>query len=292
VSIASRLAGTGSVLIRTGQKFTADRCPLLAAAIAYQVLFSIIPVTALLVAAAGPTLRTPGVEQQVVDVVTRSIPLERGLVMDAVRAVSRSSGALSLVGGVLLLWVASGMFSTLREALNAAWSATSRGIVRQTLADFAAVAFLALLVLLSIAGTGVLHSMLALDRLPGPHSAWVEWAWRSGASAGPALVSLAAFLLVYRYVPNVRHGFREVLPGAVIGAILFEAAKHGFAYYVSTYSRHELLYGALGTVMLFQLWIYVSATILLAGAELNAVLAAPPPETEPPAGPYPPASRG
>ena len=84
----------------------------------------------------------------------------------------------------------------------------------------------------------------------------------------PASVTIIAFLFLYRYVPSVSHGFRDVWPGAVIAGVLFEGAKHAFTYYVANWNRYEMLYGALGAVMLFLLWIYLSAMILLIGAEL------------------------
>lgn len=253
--------------------FQTHRCSLLAAAISYRVLFSIVPVSAILVAVVGQALRVPEVERQVVDRILERIPVDRSLVTEAVHAVSGSSEPLTLVGALLLLWVSSGMFSTLRDTLNASWGVSGRGFVIQKAIDVAAVLGLGALLLLSILGTTALHTVRdASQSLLGAASTHADRVWDWTASLLPAAVTLAAFLLVYRFVPNVRHGMRDVLPGALLGTVLFEAAKHGFTFYVSRFSRYEVLYGALGTVMLFQLWIYLSANILLFGAELNATL--------------------
>jgi membrane protein len=99
----------------------------------------------------------------------------------------------------------------------------------------------------------------------------LEMAWGAAQWTIPAGLTFLVFLLLYRYVPPAGNRFREVLPGAIIGTLLFEAAKHGFAFYVSYLSRHEVLYGALGSLMLFMLWVYLSAMILLFGAEVAAV---------------------
>ncbi len=260
-----------SRLARASRQFFGDRCPMMAAAIAYQVLFAIIPVTALLVAGIGFTLRTSEVRDEVVERIVERIPLDRNLVTDAIRTVSRSGRPLTFAGSLLLVWTAIGMFSTVRDSLNVAWGVAGRGYVRQKLVDLLSVLGLALLLIGSIAGTTAVHSIASLSRaLDGREAPDVDRLWSSAAAAISALATFVAFLFAYRFGPNVRHGFRDVLPGAVLGAVLFEIAKHGFTLYVSRFSRYEVLYGSLGAVMLFQLWVYVSALILLAGAELNS----------------------
>ena len=272
------------LLRRWFEKYQKDRCSLLASAIAYRALFSIIPVTALLVAVVSRAVRIPEVERQVVDSVIERIPIDRGLVTDSLRAISGTSEPLSIISAILLLWAAMGIFTTLRETLNIVWGVSPRGLVKQRLVDIVSIFGLGVLVVLSISGTAALHSlggegMSAMGDLPR-----TRWLLELVSAVIPATVTFLAFLFVYRYVPYVLHSFDDVFPGAVLGAIFFEAAKHGFAWYVANFSNSEV-YGALGTVMVFQLWVYVSANILLAGAVLNAVLRAqriaPPPHVDP-----------
>jgi membrane protein len=86
----------------------------------------------------------------------------------------------------------------------------------------------------------------------------------------PAVISFIAFLVLYRYVPNVKHTVGDVWPGALIAALLFELSKHGFAFYVAHFNNYQALYGALGGMMLFMLWAWVAAYIMLIGAEWAA----------------------
>ncbi len=283
--MAGGLFADGLPLLRRWfDKYQKDRCSLLASAIAYRALFSIIPVTALLVAVVSRAVRIPEVERQVVDLVIERIPVARGLVVDALRAISGTSEPLSIVGAILLLWAAMGIFTTLREVLNIVWGVNPKGLVKQRFVDIAAIFGLGALVVLSIAGTAALHSLLGSGSSVMGSLPRTRWLLELVSAVLPATVTFVAFLLVYRYVPYVTVTMQDVLPGAVVGAALFEAAKHGFTWYVSTFSGAQV-YGALGTVMLFQLWVYVSANVLLAGAELNAVLAtaqgSPPPELHP-----------
>jgi membrane protein len=260
-----------SPLRRAWRNFFADRCPMMAAAIAYQVLFAIVPVTALLVAAAGFALSAPDVRNQVVQYVVERIPLDRNLVIDAIRSVAQSGTPLTFAGTLLLLWTAVGMLSTVRDSLNSAWGVRGGGIVHQKLIDVASVIGLTLLLLFSVAGTTALHGMASPSTtMLGRASTDFDRVWDLFAGSVPAFATFAAFLLAYRFLPNVRQGFRDVLPGTLLGTVLFEAGKHGFTLYVARFNRYEMLYGSLGAVLLFQLWIYVSALILLAGAELNA----------------------
>src|SRR5947207_5353329 len=83
----------------------------------------------------------------------------------------------------------------------------------------------------------------------------------------PAVLSFTAFLLLYREMPNVRHRTSDVWPGALLATVLFELSKHGFAFYVSHFNNYQAVYGVLGGVMLFMLWAYLAAVILLIGAE-------------------------
>jgi membrane protein len=269
-----RLDTSWLVVRRAFREFRSDRCPMLAAAIAYSALFAVIPVVALLVASLGMILKVPEIARTVVERVLENVPLQSGLVVEAIRALSEASQPLSILGALALAWSAMNLFGTVRDALNVAWGVRGfRSLWRQKLIDLAAMLGLVLLFAGSILGTAALHGLHgASAALLGPRSRGLEPLWESAAVVFPAAITFAGFLFLYRYIPNVRHGYRDVWPGAALAAWLFELAKHGFAFYVTHFARHEALYGTLGAVMLFLLWVYVSAAILLAGAELSSVM--------------------
>lgn len=266
------LRTTWCLLRRTAQEFLSDRCPEMASAIAYNVLFSILPVVALLVAGMGFVLRMPEVRQSVVDRLLENLPIRGGLVVDAVRAVSQASESLTVAGVIALIWAGMGLFGTLRHALNIAWGVKPRhNLFRQRLKDLSAMLIAGLLLAVSIGGTSMLFSIRDFTMpLLGPYSEMFAVIWSAVIWLFPSLITFAVFSMLYRYVPSVDHGFRDIWPGALTATILFEIAKHGFAIYVANFTRYEVLYGALGAVMLFLLWVYVSALILLIGAELAA----------------------
>jgi YihY family inner membrane protein len=90
----------------------------------------------------------------------------------------------------------------------------------------------------------------------------------AGASV---LVTIALFVIVYRFMPNAEVTIRDTLPGAVIGGLLWEAAKYVFAWSLN-YFHYDEIYGPVGAVVAVLTWSYVSSLILLFGAQLTAVL--------------------
>jgi YihY family inner membrane protein len=173
----------------------------------------------------------------------------RRLVMDGIRAVQEARGGLSIAGLLGLGWAALGMFGAVRWALNRAWGVRSRGIIKQRLVDVGTAFGLWLLVSLSVMGTAALHALRGL----APGAEWwspvLEPLWGAAQWALPAVLTFIAFLMLYRYFPHANNTFRAVWPGALVGTLLFEAAKNGFAVYVGRLSRHELLFGTLESVI-------------------------------------------
>jgi len=259
---------------RAAREFGRDHCPMMAAAISYFVLFAIVPLVTCLVALFGFVLRDPVVQGRVVEEVLSAVPLQadqgQNMVIDAIRSVTAMSGTLTLLGLAGLFWTSAGLFGSVRDALNIAWDTTTqRRWLVQKLLDALGVLGLGLLLAGSIFSSALIHALRGWAQGwlgAGAHHPLLERLLPWGGWL-PALVSFAFFMLLYRFVPNVRHGVRDVWPGALVAAASFELSKHAFSLYAAQFSTFKV-YGALGAVMLFMLWTYVSALILLAGAEV------------------------
>jgi membrane protein len=161
-------------------------------------------------------------------------------------------------------------------------------LVRQKLTDLAIVAGIALLLIASIAGTTTLRVLRELsDEDLTRLSTGAGIFWSVLPYVLPAALTYLVFLAAYRYLPDVQHTFAEVWPGAALAMVAFELLKNGFALYVAKFSNYAGAYGALGGILLFMLWTYLSASILLVGAELASESARlhrdeiPAPSTEP-----------
>jgi membrane protein len=258
----------------TVRKYSDDNCSLLAAAISYYVLFSVVPLTIFLASIFGFVMRDANTRQEVVDRIVQATPLQQqegtDLVSNTVKGVSRVSLPLTVVGLVGLAWSGSAMFAAIRRGLNIAFGVEkARPVVQQKLVDLAMLSGFALVLLISVAGTGFLHTLRARSlNLLGPLSSGSSRFWAVVPFLAPAVFSFLLFLLLYRYVPRVGLGFRDVWPGALLATVLFEVLKNGFALYIDNFSNYDLAYGALGGILLFLLWTYLTASILLLGAEL------------------------
>jgi len=92
---------------------------------------------------------------------------------------------------------------------------------------------------------------------------------------GPLSIALATilFALLYAVLPARRVPLRAAIVGGLAAALLFEAAKLGFVFYVSNVPTYQRVYGALAVLPLFLLWVFVSWVIVLAGAAIAATLA-------------------
>jgi YihY family inner membrane protein len=94
--------------------------------------------------------------------------------------------------------------------------------------------------------------------------------WQGVFATLSFLVTVALFVLVYRFLPRAEVTLRDTLPGAVLAGLLWEIAKYLFALTLS-YFHYDEIYGSVGAVVAVLTWSYVSSLILLFGAQLTAV---------------------
>jgi len=271
------------IVKRTFQGYGRHNCSLLAAAISYYVLFSVVPLTIFLASIFGFVMRNENTRQDVVDRIVAATPLAPGegtnLVRDTLEGVSRVSAPLTLLGLAGVAWSASAMFGSVRRSLGVVWGVErERPFVQQKLVDLAMMAGLGVVLLLSVVGTGFLRTLRETSTgWLGPLSANANWFWEAVRYLLPAVFSFALFATLYRFVPRAGVRFRDVWPAALLATVLFEALKNSFAFYVANFNNYNLAYGALGGILLFLLWTYLSVNILLLGAEVAARLAELPP---------------
>lgn len=262
---------------RSVQEFLEDNCTQMAAAISYYVLFSLFPLLIFLVGVMGLFLQNSEFQERVIDAVLDFIPLSedegRGEVTEAVRGVAGvGSGALGLLGLLGMAWSASNMFGVIRRSLNTAYDAEfQRPVVQQKLLDLAMVLGMGMFFLSSIVATGVLRVVRRRSEdIPylGDFAESVGFAWDAAAFLIPVGLSFVAFSVLYWLVPAVRLRLRDVWLGALVAAVLFEVTKVGFSIYLENFSNYDIVYGSLGAVAAFLFWVYLSANILLFGAEI------------------------
>ena len=88
----------------------------------------------------------------------------------------------------------------------------------------------------------------------------------------PYGISMVGFIMLYTLVPNTRVSFKAAIPGAFFAALLFELTKKGFALYISHFPSYEVIYGAVATIPILFVWVYLSWIVVLLGAEFTACI--------------------
>ncbi len=248
-----------------------DHCGTYAAAIAYYALFSLIPLSLIILSAFGLFAN----RQDITNFVFEQIPLkESDSVRASVNTIVQRAQDVSIAGisfGVLiLLWSSSGIFAAVRRGLDvASHRKQSRSYWRGKLVDVALVPALGMLILLSIGLTALAQLVIGRATALGPVDLNSNLALRMSSFLLPAIVSFVMFLLLYRFVPSSRPAWPEAFAGAGFATVLFEIAKNSIAYFIDAapYSKDTAIYAGFGTALGFLFWMFVNASILLLGSE-------------------------
>ncbi len=262
---------------RSVEEFFADNCSQMAAAISYYVLFSLFPLLIFLVGVLGLFLQSSALQEDVIDAVLDNIPLSeeegRSDVTDAVRGVAGvGSGALGVFGLIGMAWSGSNMFGIIRRSINTAYDLEyQRPLVQQKLLDLTMVAGMGVFFLASIGATGFLRLVRQRSEdIPffGDVAEQAGFAWDAISFLIPLALSFLAFTFLYWVVPATKVRLRDVWLGALVAAVMFEACKVAFTFYLQNFGNYDVVFGSLGAVAAFLFWIYLSANILLLGAEV------------------------
>lgn len=254
-------------------KFDRDRGFFLASGIAFQMLLCLVPFTLLVLSFAGSYLFA---HERVVDQIGRYLEqaapaLDPAVQKNLLEIISHRK-TTGVVGTIGLLWLATTVFGWLRIALNTIFGVPkARGTFRGLGLDLVMIVLCGASFLFSVGLTAVIEY---LRRAPSP-----LFPALTGRLLGVALAYVVPFLVIlvicfqiYHLVPNRRIPARAALLGAVFTGVLWEAAKHLFTWYVSTFGSYSLLYGSLSAAAVLLVWTYYSAAVLLLGAEVTALL--------------------
>jgi YihY family inner membrane protein len=276
---------------RTVREFQVDNLSDWAAALTYYSVLSIFP--ALLVVVSLVDLAGRTTIQTLLDNLGQVAPgsvnqiLATGI--DNLRRTHGSAGVLALVSLAVALWLASRYIAAFMRASNAIYDVPEGRPIWKTLPIRIGVTVVVMVLLavsaVAVVATGGLASRIG--RLLGLGSTAVT-VW--DIAKWPVLLLIVGFLfgLLYWASPNARQPFRWVTPGGILAVVVWVLASAGFAVYVANFGSYNKTYGSLAGVIIFLVWLWLSNTAILLGAELNAELergraiaAGHPPDEEP-----------
>jgi membrane protein len=246
-----------------------------AASIAYYALLSLFPFFLLALALLGRVAADSHDRQAVLEFVLRYFPTQFEFITDQLDAFEGHSVTFGAVGTIALVWGALGVFGAISTAVNYAWGVEQqRSFWRHKLFSF---------LMLLVAGLILLVALLLVSA-----SQVVGASWFAGVLAHfPGLGILRSFAVrhattllfivvvgfVYYFVPNAKVRFRDVWVGAIVTGLLWKGALEAFSWYMRDMSRFTRVNGSIAAVVVFLVWVYVQAVILLYGVELTAAYA-------------------
>ncbi|SPO56844.1 YihY/virulence factor BrkB family protein [Pseudomonas putida] len=261
------------VLVRTVKEFLDDEMSTYASALAYQMLFSLFPFLLFLIALIG-FLHLPDFFSWLrlqSELVLPPQALEQ--VNPVIDQLQQSKGGLLSVGIVIALWTASAGVRLMMSAMNAAYDVPEGRPVwkRIPLSIIYTVGIAGMLLVaaaLMVLGPQVMEWIAAQVGMQEVIvTVWTILRW-------PAIIILmmVAVALIYYVMPDVKQEFRFITPGSVLAVVVWILASLGFAYYVKTFADYNAMYGSIGAIIVLLLYFYISAAVLLLGAEMNAVI--------------------
>lgn len=245
-----------------------------AAAMSYFGLMALFPALLLLLAISNKLAAGSQLLAHAVDVYPGSAKFLR----ETIGAFSQIGVGAIVTCVVLVLWAGSWVFAVVERALNRIWVATSRTFLRGRALTIGMVGLVGLLLSASVLVTSFLvalreiagrFSLRQIERYTLLTTAGSVF-WQIVFAVGSYLVTVALFVLVYRFMPRAEVTLRDTLPGAFLAGLLWELAKYVFAWSLH-YFHYDEIYGSVGAVVAVLTWSYVSSLIMLFGAQLTKV---------------------
>ncbi len=257
-----------------------------AAAIGYYTIVSFFPIVLFLIAFNSNILDSPEkqveVQTQILDFVKVYFPNSREIIneeiiMENIKNLSGSSGTVSLIGSIMLLWSATLVLAGFSQNINQAWTSSK---CRHFLMDrLIGVAMIGVMILFIIT---IQLSNTFMEVLPTLFPNFLEPLFSEMGSLHrfiikylPQLAMLVSLLLLYKYVPTAYVRWRESFSGTLITLLLLRLLRFFFVQYLEMAGKanYSIVYGSLGAVVAFMLWIYLATCVILIGGHFSAAIA-------------------
>lgn len=257
-----------------------------AAAIGYYAIMSFFPIVLFLIAFHSSLLEDPAKQVEVQNHILKFVRvyfpnsreiINENIIMENIKNLSDSSGAVSVVGSVMLLWTATLVLAGLAQNINLAWTSA---VCRHFLMDRLIGVFMMGTMIVFIIFIQVTNTVIEL--LPGLFPHFLEPILSEMTSLHrfvinylPQLAMFISLMLLYKYIPTVYVRWREALAGTVASLLLLRLLRLIFVWYLEMAGKanYSVVYGSLGAVVAFMLWIYLATCVVLIGAHVSAAIA-------------------
>ena len=277
-SWSERFRNVGALLKQTVSQWSADEASRLAASLALYTLLSLAPLLVIAVAVAGLAFGDDAARGQISQQMSAIVGPQAGQSIEGLVANARtpSSGIVSTVVGVVVgLFGASGVFGELQSSLNRIWQVKPKpgrgikGLIRDRFLSFSMVMGVAFLLLVSLVVSAAIATVSGFFK----GTLELPFLWEVANVIISLAITSVLFALIFKLVPDVKIAWRDVWVGGVVTAVLFSIGRVALGWYVGR-SATVSPFGAAGSLVALIVWVYYSAQILFFGAEFAQVYAA------------------
>lgn len=260
-------------LIDAIKQFLHKNCQYMAAAISFYALFSMFPLGLAVISILGFIIGTESSNETLAKEIADVLPISSDLIgstMEGIISARAITGIASFVG---LVWTSSAAFSAVRKGINTAWGVTTpRAFLWERIIDIGLVFAAGLLVLIILFTAPLIEIIRQIFEYTLPQNEIpADMIWGTIADLVSPLLAFISILILYRWLPNTKVNIIHVVPGALLASICFILAQLGFIWYVGKFPVYNILYGAVGAIMALLAWVYISALIILFGAQITSM---------------------
>lgn len=264
-------AGLRGILAGTVRRLARNKVEIVAASTAFWALLALFPAIAAVIAMSGWVME-PGAMRDQLSELTAPLPEEAQEVLkdsaEEVASRDRAVGLGALIAIGFAVWTASAATRTLMDGLNTAYGEPERrGFLKFNLVALLLTFGIFVGFIVAVVTIVVVPATFALRPGLGWTASLVDWLrWPV-----MAVFAMGGLATLYRYGPSRRNArWRWVSLGAVVATVLWMLVSVAFSLYVSEFAAYNRFYGTLGGVAVLMIWFWMSAWIVLAGAELNS----------------------
>jgi len=267
------------ILVATLMGFISDNGLKLSASLAYYTVFSMAPLLIIIISLAGlfvpPDVATGRLYPEISHYVGSQAATQIQDVLKNLQLAGKSVTAV-IIGVVVLLLGASGIFIEIQDSLNIIWRVKAkpkRGwlkLVQNRFLSFSLIISLGFLLLASLLVNLVINAL----------GSWIERFMHTittllikGINLGVTFIIISVlFGIIFKFLPDVKIKWRDVRSGAFFTAVLFMVGQYAINLYIQ-YTARSSAYGAAGSILVILVWIYYTSAILYIGAEYTQVYA-------------------